>query len=83
MSTLTGTGRLLRLKVSEVHGTVTVQPQVVVEVAFNNIQDSPQYKSGMALRFARIARFRDDKSPQEADTIQTMRELFAREQGPT
>ena len=71
------TERLLRIKVSEAHGTVVVQPQVVVEVAFNNIQDSPQYKSGMALRFARIVRLRADKSAAEADTLQTMRRLRA------
>lgn len=74
------TERLLRLKVSEVHGTVWVQPHVVVEVAFNNIQDSPQYRSGMALRFARIVRFRPDKSAADADTLQTMRRLRAAEQ---
>ncbi len=73
------TERLLRLKVSEAHGTVTVQPQVVVEVAFNNIQDSAQYQSGMALRFARIVRFRPDKTAAEADTLQTMRRLRAAE----
>jgi DNA ligase-1 len=69
------TERLLGLKVSEARGTVYVQPEVVVEVAFNNIQKSPQYKSGMALRFARIIRFRPDKTAAEADTIQTMRSL--------
>jgi DNA ligase-1 len=69
------TERLLRLKVSEGQGTVTVRPEVVVEVAFNNIQDSPQYESGMALRFARIVRFRADKDAAEADTLQTMRHL--------
>jgi DNA ligase-1 len=69
------TERLLRLKVSEAHGTVTVQPQVVVEVAFNNVQDSLQYKSGMALRFARIVRVRTDKSTAEADTLQTLQRL--------
>jgi len=73
------TERLLRLKVGEAHGTVTVQPQLVAEVAFNNVQDSPQYRSGMALRFARIVRFRTDKSPAEADTLQTMRRLRAAE----
>jgi len=73
------TERLLRLSVNEGHGTVTVEPQVVAEVAFNNIQDSPQYKSGMALRFARIVRFRPDKSAAEADTLQTMRRLRAAE----
>jgi len=75
------TRRLLDLKVAESRGTVWVQPKIVAEVLYEGIQKSPQYKSGMALRFARIARFRDDKSLQEADTIQTMRELFAREQG--
>ena len=69
------TERLLALKVSEAYGTVFVHPEVVVEVAFNNIQRSPQYKSGMALRFARIVRFRPDKAAAEADTLQTMRRL--------
>ncbi|MFH0902183.1 MAG: ATP-dependent DNA ligase, partial [Pseudomonadota bacterium] len=73
------TERLLRLKVSEAHGTVTVQPQVVVEVAFNNIQDSPRFKSGMALRFARIVRFRPDKGVAEAETLQTVRRQRAAE----
>jgi DNA ligase-1 len=69
------TERLLRLKTAEDRGTVFVRPDVVVEVAFNNIQKSPQYQSGMALRFARIVRFRPDKTPAEADTIQTMRSM--------
>lgn len=69
------TERLSALKVAEARGTVFVRPEVVVEVAFSNIQDSPQYKSGMALRFARIVRLRLEKSGGEADTIQTMRSL--------
>ena len=69
------TEMLLALKVSDAHGTVCVRPQVVAEVAFNNIQASPTYKSGMALRFARIVRVRPDKTPAEVDTIQTMRAL--------
>ena len=73
------TERLLALKTSEKRGTVFVRPAVVAEVAFNNIQHSPQYKSGMALRFARIVRLRDDKPAAEADTIQTMRRLFQAE----
>ncbi|MGQ9515173.1 MAG: ATP-dependent DNA ligase, partial [Thermoproteota archaeon] len=51
-------------------------PQVVVETAFNEIQRSPYYRSGFALRFARITRIRDDKSPQDADTIQRVRSLY-------
>lgn len=69
------TERLLNLRVGERQRMVTVRPEVVVEVAFNNIQDSPQYRSGMALRFARIVRFRPDKPAEEADTIQTLRSL--------
>ncbi len=69
------TERLLAIKTAERRGTVYVRPEIVAEVAFNNIQSSPHYKSRMALRFARIVRFRDDKTPAEADTIQTMRRL--------
>ena len=71
------TGRLLRLKVHEQGGTVFVRPEVVVEVRFTDIQKSPQYSSGMALRFARIFRIRDDKRAEDADTITTLRRLFA------
>jgi DNA ligase-1 len=53
-----------------------VLPKVVVEVTFNEIQRSPQYPSKLALRFARITRVRDDKGPDEADTIQTLWTLF-------
>jgi len=69
------TKRLLAIKVSESRGTVFVRPEVVVEVAFNNIQNSPKYESGMALRFARIVRVRPDKTAEEADTIQAMHRL--------
>ena len=65
----TVTERLLALKVAEAHGTVTVRPEVVVEVAFNDIQRSTQYECGMALRFARIVAIRTDKSADQADTI--------------
>jgi DNA ligase-1 len=53
-----------------------VIPRVVVEVAYNEIQRSPKYECQMALRFARITRIRDDKTPEEADTIQTVREIY-------
>jgi DNA ligase 1 len=66
------TKRLLALKLEDAHGTVTVRPEVVVEVAYSDIQRSPQYASGMALRFARIVAIRDDKRVEEADTIATM-----------
>jgi DNA ligase-1 len=70
------TERLLALETHRQRGTVFVEPQVVVEVLFNEIQASSQYQSGLALRFARISRVRDDKRPEEADTIQTMQRLF-------
>ncbi len=70
------TRRLLRLRVRETPYTVYVQPRVVVEVAFNEIQRSPHYPSGFALRFARIKRIREDKGPEEADTLRRVRELY-------
>ncbi len=70
------TERLLDLEIARQRGTVQVQPQVVVEVLFNEIQESSQYRSGFALRFARILRLRDDKKPQEADTLQTVGQLY-------
>ncbi|MEM4718679.1 MAG: ATP-dependent DNA ligase [Nitrososphaerota archaeon] len=70
------TKRLLELAISNDGYTVAVRPRIVVEVAFNEIQRSPKYRSGYALRFARITRIRADKAPEEADTIQRIRELY-------
>jgi len=58
---------------------VIVMPKIVVEVAYNEIQQSPKYMSQMALRFARIARIRDDKTPAEADTLDRVREIYERQ----
>jgi DNA ligase-1 len=73
------TERLLALETHRARGTVYVEPGVVVEVLFNEIQASPQYESGYALRFARITRLRDDKRPGEADTLQTLADLFGKQ----
>jgi DNA ligase-1 len=70
------TARLKELAISERHGRVLVVPRIVVEVAYNEVQKSPKYKSGMALRFARITRIREDKTAEEADTIEKVREIF-------
>ncbi len=73
-----------RLKQSTIRAEghrVSVTPRIVVEVAYNEIQKSPKYKSGMALRFARIMRIRDDKSPDEVDTIQRVRDIYERQFG--
>lgn len=55
--------------------TVYVRPELVVEIAFNDVQESPQYPGGLALRFARVKGYRPDKRLQEADTIDTVRAI--------
>jgi len=70
------TEQLEKLAIMRRGRTVIVQPRIVLEVAFSEIQRSPHYKSGFALRFARIVRIRSDKSPEEADTISRVREIF-------
>jgi len=70
------TERLKKLTIRQEARRVIVIPKIVVEVAYNEIQRSPKYKCGMALRFARITRIRDDKSPEEADTIQRLKEIY-------
>ncbi|HUP88250.1 MAG TPA: ATP-dependent DNA ligase [Longimicrobiales bacterium] len=56
--------------------TVYVRPEIVVEIAFDDIQASPRYEGGLALRFARVKGYRPDKKPEEADTIETVRTMF-------
>jgi len=71
------TKRLLELETRREGIVVHVRPELVVEIAFNGLQDSPHYPGGLALRFARVIRYRDDKKPDEADTIDTVRRLHA------
>jgi len=73
------TERLQALASSDDGYTVRVRPEVVVEVEYNEIQKSPTYPSGMALRFARIARLREDKGPAEATTLEELRHLYERQ----
>ena len=73
------TERLQALRVDDDGYTVSVRPEVVVEVAYNEIQRSPQYSSGFALRFARIAKIRDDKSPEQATTLAELQALYERQ----
>ena len=70
---------LQRLETARDRHTVYVQPEVVVEVAFNDLQASPQYPAGLALRFARVKRYRPDKRAEQADTIGTVRAIHAAE----
>jgi DNA ligase-1 len=73
------TRRLKELTVKDERRRVAVVPRIVVEVAYNEIQESPKYGCGMALRFARITRIRDDKSPEEADTIQKIKKIYEKQ----
>ena len=73
------TARLKELQLGDDGYTVTVKPEVVVEVAHNEIQRSPQYSSGFALRFARIARIRDDKNVEQATTLTELQSLYERQ----
>ena len=70
------TERLKPLIISQKGTHVEVRPEIVVEVGYQEIQKSPNYESGMALRFPRLIRVRDDKSPEEADTIDRVEELY-------
>jgi len=73
------TKKLLSLEIARVGHVVHVKPELVVEIAVNQIQTSPQYPAGMALRFARVKRYREDKAAGEADTVATVRELYERQ----
>ena len=73
------TSKLQELKTKETRYTVIVKPEIVVEVAYNEIQRSPRYESGYALRFARIKRIREDKSAMDIDTYATLEELYQKQ----
>ena len=73
------TRRLKEIVTEETMGRVVVVPSMVVEVAYNEVQKSPKYKCGLALRFARITRVREDKGVEEADTIQRVREIYEKQ----
>ena len=57
--------------------TVHVRPELVVEIAFSDLQASPRYPGGLALRLARVKRYRDDKRADEADTMDSVRRIHA------
>ena len=71
------TERFLELADGPTDGyVVRVRPEQVVEIAVDGVQGSTRYPGGMALRFARVVRYRDDKTPAEADTVDTVRALY-------
>ncbi|KPI08712.1 DNA ligase [Actinobacteria bacterium OK074] len=66
------TERLRELAVEDNGWVVTVRPELVVEIAYDGLQRSTRYPAGVTLRFARVVRYREDKRPEEADTVQTL-----------
>ena len=70
------TERLLELEIGREGHVVHVRPELVVEIAVNQVQASPQYPAGMALRFARVKRYREDKRAEDADTVESVRGIF-------
>ena len=74
------TRRFLALETHRDAWTVYVRPEVVVEVAFSDLQASPRYPGGLALRLARVKRYREDKAPAEADTMEAVRRIAAAQQ---
>jgi len=75
------TERLKPLIIREEGKRVWIKPKIVIEVGYQELQKSPKYESGFALRFPRLIRFRDDKGPEEADTIERVRRLWEMERG--
>ncbi len=70
------TERFLQLEIGRDDYTVYLKPEVVVEIAFNDLQESPHYPGRLALRFARVKRYRADKTAAEADTFATVQKIY-------
>jgi DNA ligase-1 len=73
------TEKLLALETRRDGAAVYVRPELVAEIAFSDVQDSPRYPAGLALRFARVKRYRPDKTASEADTVATVQEILRRQ----
>jgi DNA ligase-1 len=74
------TEELLKREVARDDWTVRVRPELVVEIVFNDLQASSRYPGGLTLRFARVKAYRPDKSAGEADTIDTVRAIYAKQE---
>jgi DNA ligase-1 len=73
------TKKLQGITTSDERWGVRVRPELVVEVDYNEIQKSPRYESGFALRFARVKRIREDKGPGEADTLDRLKQMYEKQ----
>jgi len=76
------TRELLAREVERDAWTVYVRPELVVEITFNDLQASPRYPGGLALRFARVKGYRPDKKAEDADTMETVRRIYAAQPAP-
>ena len=70
------TKEFLALEIRRDAGTVYIRPQLVAEIAFSDLQASSRYPGGLALRLARVKRYREDKSVEDADTMETVRKIY-------
>ncbi len=70
------TKELLAREVRRDQWTVYVRPELVVEIAFSDLQASPRYPGGLALRLARVKRYREDKRAEDADTMESVRRIY-------
>jgi DNA ligase-1 len=70
------TNKFLELEIGRDQHTVYVRPQLVAEIAFSDLQASPHYPGGLALRFARLKRYRLDKTADQPDTIETVQGIY-------
>ena len=77
------TEELLKREVARDDWIVHVRPELVVEITFNDLQASPRYPGGLALRFARVKGYRPDKKALDADTIDTVRSIYAKQDTQT
>ena len=75
------TEKLLALETGRDSHVVHVRPELVVEIAFDGLQASPHYPGGLALRFARVKRYRPDKTASQADDIESVRRIFSSQTG--
>jgi DNA ligase-1 len=75
------TEQFLRLETRRDGHTVYIKPEIVVEIAFSDLQTSSRYPGGFALRLARVKRYRQDKRPDEADTMDSIRKIYAGQTG--
>jgi DNA ligase-1 len=73
------TRELTKLQVESDGYVVHVRPELVAEIAFSDVQESPRYPAGLALRLARVKRYRPEKPAAEADTLQAVRAIFERQ----